>query len=378
MPHKRAAVVSSLPVSLIFGSRQQKQYRRFQLQTEGSLPCRKFGALPTAEEYDAFRTWCQANDSGYFSDTPLADIVSSAYLDVQRDDAPVSVGRLCGHALHPAQSSDDAKTVIDRCPTCIVEMHTLYVSILMRALENAGGMVEQRWEASPEENPILEAVHAGKIELIHAISNLEELAMIEKQWDQQHPDITTELKYDVKTAGEALRMYWASIKHASADSSPPLSSSSSSPSQKAKRKVKFDDDTRFERGRDPRYFWRRSPRYEAGGKYSLPSACDESDSDSEDAAEKEVEGLQARMPLYLEHTGSPSNDACVGQNSEEDSDSQEDQDSDEEEEEDEPISDDGDSDWEDVDSSEGESDEEDSFVVSEEITEETAFIEFGY
>lgn len=375
----RAPLPNGLSANLIFGSREQKQYRKFQAQDVATRP-QTFGALPTAEQYAAFQLWCQKNDSGYFSDTPLSDLITSMHCEAQKDDVGKRVNAACGHALHPTQWSD--REDVDRCPVCTVEMHTVYMDMIMQAVKKSGGNMEQRWEAAPASNPTLEAFYIGKIALMHAIGDIEELAAMEESWDQNQPIVGSDTKDDtqVRTAQEALRMYWATVDESScSDNSRPMSpssssSSSSEASQKKQKKqcITFGEDTHFERGRDQHYFWRKSPRYEAGGKYDVvalsQSSADGSVDDEGNAADDEGAAEDVRVPILLACAELPfEGETEIGSKMDQDSDEE----CDDEEEEDEDESDEEDFDEDSEDDSEEESDDECN-------GEETAFIEFGY
>ena len=261
---------TTLPASLILTPRELKQYRRFQAQTTLLKP-KDQGLLPSAAEYADFQSWLAKRDSGYLSDTPLADIAS--YLEratgTKEEHGKASI---CGHALHPSLQEK-----MERCPVCIVDMHRTYMKVLTVALEDAGGMVKQRWEAADRDSPTLQAWYAGKLALIRDIHWLESLAQDEQEHDEQHhhqpPRCSGDNTVDVKTAIQAIQLYWDSI-----EASPTVSCS---PQKKPARNVVFRPETSFEPGRDQHYFWRKSPRYEAGGKYASSSDCDQEDPDEE-------------------------------------------------------------------------------------------------
>ncbi|PVI04844.1 hypothetical protein DM02DRAFT_144264 [Periconia macrospinosa] len=310
-------VNGTLPASLILGSREQKQYRRFQAQNNNLRP-QAYGTLPTAEQYAEFQSWCQKNDSGYFSDTPLGDLITSIHCEAQNINQGKKVSATCGHVLHQTQWYEPARETVERCPVCIVEMHTTYMNILMQALRKAGGYMEQRWEAAPPSNPILEAFYAGKIAVIHAIAEIEQLVVVEESWDETNPSSNTEGDGNIKTAHEALRIYWTGIEGSASDSmsssysslySPTSSSPCKVPQKKQKKgRVSFSEDTDFERGRDQHYFWRKSPRYEPGGKYDITSSSSSAslsdehlEEDDSDTSDKEDDGTTTRLPIRLDY-----------------------------------------------------------------------------
>ncbi|KAK3203314.1 hypothetical protein GRF29_112g836925 [Pseudopithomyces chartarum] len=258
---------TTLPASLIFTPRELKQYRRFQAQTTLLKP-KDQGFLPSAAEYADFQAWLAKRDSGYLSDTPLADIAS--YVE-RASGTKEEKGKatICGHALHPSY-----KDKAERCPVCIVEMHNTFMKVLTVALEDAGGLVAQRWEAADREAPALQAWYTNKLAFIRDIHWLEHIAQDEQEYDKQHqaPRCSEDTAVEPKTAIQAIRLYWDSIEAIN------TATTASRPSQqKPLRSVVFCSETSFEPGRDQHYFWRKSPRYEAGGKYASSSDCDDQD-----------------------------------------------------------------------------------------------------
>ncbi|KAF2444726.1 hypothetical protein P171DRAFT_281641 [Karstenula rhodostoma CBS 690.94] len=296
---------TTLPASLILTPREQKQYRRYQSQTSTLAP-KSQGRLPTAVEYADFQSWLAKRDSGYLSDTPLADIAYYAERASQKSEENGKAS-VCGHALHPAH-----KEKAERCPVCIVEVHNTYMKALTVALEAAGGLVKQRWEAADQDCPALQAWYAGKLALLKELGRLEDLTLHERAYSSRSSSQATG---EMKTATEALKMYWDSM-----EANPNMMQS---PRQKKACTVVFCPETSFEGGRNQLYFWRKSPRYEAGGKYSSSNE-DEDDNEEEEHEEQSTSAATStRRVITLGH----------GMDDEEASDL-EDSDSDEEEDED--------------------------------------------
>ncbi|KAL5412121.1 hypothetical protein PMIN03_004418 [Paraphaeosphaeria minitans] len=328
-PHPTAP--TTLPASLILTPREQKQYRRYQSQTSTLAP-KSQGRLPTAVEYADFQSWLAKRDSGYLSDTPLADVTYyvERALNKGEDKGKASV---CGHALHPTH-----KEKIERCPVCTVQVHVTYMKVVTDALEAAGGLVKQRWEAADQDCPALQAWYNGKLALIKEIGRLEDLSQDERDYDEssQAGRAATQTVGELKTATEALDMYWASI-----EANPNMMQS---PRQKKTCTVVFCPETSFERGRDQLYFWRKSPRYEAGGKYS--SLSEDKDEDEENEEQRQDQSSSASTSTQKTIPFGPGLDdeeEC----GEEASDLEDDDDSDEDEDEDEDeVEDDDDDDAE--------------------------------
>ncbi|KAL1610422.1 hypothetical protein SLS60_002089 [Paraconiothyrium brasiliense] len=268
---------STLPASLILTPRAQKQYRRYQSQTS-DLPPKRQGRLPNATEYADFQSWLAKRDSGYLSDTPLADI---AYYAERASEQREEKGKasVCEHTLHPTYQER-----AERCPVCTVEVHMTYMKALTVALEATGGLMKQRWEATDQDCPVLQAWYAGKLALIKELGRLESLAQDEQDYDQEHQEKEHQQKgnssqatSEVKTATQALDIYWDSMEANATMRRLPCS-------EKA-RTVVFCPETKFEQGRDQLYFWRKSPRYEAGGKYAPPSDDEDHEGEVKECSE---------------------------------------------------------------------------------------------
>lgn len=268
---------TTLPASIILGPREQKQYRRWQAQTTTLKP-KQQGFLPTAAEYADFQSWLAKRDSGYLSDTPLADL--AAYLeDAPEKEEDKKKARTCGHILHPTLMQK-----AERCPVCTVEMHLTYMKVLTVALEESGGLAKQRWEAVDRDSPALQAWYAGKLAFVRDIDWLESVAEDEKEYDERphaQDQPSTQATSEAKTASDALSMYWDKM-----EANPNMMRG---PSRKRTCSVLFCPDTSFEQGRDQHYFWRKSPRYEAGGKYASSSECDDEDNEDSQPEEQDSE-----------------------------------------------------------------------------------------
>jgi len=259
---------TKISASLILTTRELKYYQRFQSQTT-TLPQKSRGRLPDAAEYAAFQSWLSKHDSGYFSDSPLADVacyIESASSNQAVEQPLARKADLCGHSLHPTHQL--AK--VERCPVCTIEMHMTYMSILTTTLESAGGLMKQRWAISEKDNPALQAWYAGKLALVHDLHDIERAAELEEEYDNSlnlaaasFGDVS-----QVKTAVKALGLYWGTFGCCTGDVTEPKRTNVTG------RKVAFCPDTTFGPGRDPLYFWRKSPRYEPG-KHSFDLDVDE-------------------------------------------------------------------------------------------------------
>jgi hypothetical protein len=180
------------------------------------------------------------------------------------------------------------------------------------------------------------------------------MAEEETSWLAQHPEARHE---DAQTAAKAVQLYWSET----------TGFLEKLPRSNKQATVVFAQDTNFEPGRPNPYFHRRSPRYEPG-KYTVAKEEEqEEDQISEDSED------YSHVKIHYVHETEESTDKTSSSKAKEPrpfSDSI-----------DEIEEDDGDSDWEDIDSEEESSDFGSDFGEGEcayfEFEEEASFIVFG-
>lgn len=263
---------NALPASLILTSREQKSYRKWQLQTLSKRPSR-FGLLPDATEYAEFQAWLA--DRASIHSLPESYTVGSLECFYKRDPQTASK---CGHPPHPAHRKARGEVEVEPCPVCAIKMHMQYMKLLTRAYERASGLVPQRWKAAPTNDPTFAAWHQGKLAAVREISRLEAQAQQETRWALGNPD--SKIDASIQTAAQALQMYWAEVEGATERPGEVACTEIGRGKKEAKRIVRFHDDTCFTRGRSLFEFARKSPRYEPG-KYALTASSEESDWDDE-------------------------------------------------------------------------------------------------
>jgi hypothetical protein len=311
------------------------------------------GYIPTASEYEDFHQWLKRQDSGYFSDN-FEDI--SGHISHRRSEGTPSsfdtpVASICQHSMHPTA----AGKLQSRCPVCIVELHVKYMNVLSEALNSAGGRAPTCTLTSSEHQDIVYSAWCkGKISTLKELSRLEAMAEEETSWLAQHPEARHE---EVQTAAKAVQLYWS-------ETTGFLEKLPRSDKQAA---VVFAQDTNFEPGRPNPYFHRRSPRYEPG-KYTVAKEEEqEEDQISEDSED------YSHVKIHYVHETEKSTDETSSSKAKESQPSANSIDEIEE--------DDGDSDWEDIDSDEESSDFGSDFGEGEctyfEFEEEASFIVFG-
>ncbi|KAF9696985.1 hypothetical protein EKO04_004962 [Ascochyta lentis] len=265
-------VRSDVSANAIFTPREMKQYRRWQ-NLHTILKPSEQGFIPTADEYEDFQQWLRKQDSGYFSD--VFEDVSEHVKPPATDNPPTAI--LCRHAMHPVTAGQLRK----RCPVCTIDMYISYTRALEKALRDAGGRAPSCcMAASPYQESLYDAFVAGKLQALHYLGELEQLAEEEAKWFAQHPEWQHE---DIRTASRALELYWS---EAGASIEP------RSQHRKKAKTVNFAPDTDFELCRPLDYYRRRSPRYEPG-KYALLEPDEEDDAVSEDSED------YSRAPVLL-------------------------------------------------------------------------------
>jgi hypothetical protein len=340
-----------IPASIVLPPRELKLYKRWQCLHTNTRPTER-GCIPTAREYEDFQQWLKRQDSGYFSDIfeDISGHISPPCLDPTASMFDSPVASICQHAMHPIAAGQ----LQSRCPCCIVDMHIKYMHVLSQALTSAGGHAPScTLTSSDHQDIVYSAWCRGKIGTLKDLSKLESMADEEAAWSAQHPEAKYE---DIQTATQALEAYWTETTGYIESRQRP----------KKQRVVVFAEDTDFELGRPHPYFHRKSPRYEPG-KFTVEDDDDDEDDkiseDSEDYAQSAVYHLGATEASISESLDQEHDKSLQAADSLED--------------------DDGDSDWEDMDSEDeeersdyGDTTDEGEYVCFE-IEEETSFIVFG-
>jgi hypothetical protein len=237
-----------LPASLIFTPRELKQYRKWQNLCTSLKPS-DCGHIPSAIEYDNFQQWLKKQDSGYFS-----DVFDDIYDHIKPATSPSkpAVASLCQHTLHPMETQPHL-----RCPVCAIDIHVNYMKLLTRQLNSANGRpLPSTGTPSEQQENLYLAWSQGKLSALRQVCELEELSTKEAEWAKKHPEILCE---GVQSASKALDLYWFETAECQ---------STKECSTKKKKSITFADDTNFLPGRPADYFLKRSPRYEPG-KYTI-------------------------------------------------------------------------------------------------------------
>lgn len=284
MSPSTSRIRSEVSATAIFTPREMKQYRRWQ-NLHTTLNPSEQGFIPTADEYEDFQQWLKKQDSGYFSD--IFEDVAEHVKPSTADNPPMAI--LCRHTMHPITAGQLRR----RCPVCTVDMYISYTRALEKALRDAGGRAPSCcMTASPYQESLYDAFVAGKLQALHCLAELEQLAEEETEWSAHHSEWKNE---EVRTAGRALDLYWS---EAGAPTKP-------QPQQSKKSKtVNFAPDTEFDLRRPLEYYRRRSPRYEPG-RYAMSSQDDEDDMISEDSED------YSRAPVLLAGGSDESNTNMV-------------------------------------------------------------------
>jgi hypothetical protein len=343
---------TKIPASVIMPPRELKQYKRWQCLHTNVRPAEQ-GYIPTAYEYEDFQQWLKRQDSGYFSDV-FDDI--TGHIPLCRSEKTASsfdspVASICQHAMHPVAAHQQQS----RCPVCVIDLHVRYMNVLSDALKSAGGRAPSCTLTSSEhQDTVYSAWCKGKINTLKELSRLEAMVEEEAKWSAQHPEARHE---EMQTAAKAVELYWSET----------AGCLEKLPCSKKQATVIFAQDTDFAPGRPNPYFHRRSPRYEPG-KYTVVDEEEQEEDliseDSEDYAQVKIhhvgvtEGSVNESLIPNDEESRPVFDSI-----------------------DEIEDDDGDSDWEDIDSDEESSEYGDEFGEGDgiyfEVEEEASFIVFG-
>lgn len=276
-------VRSDVSANCIFSPRELKQYRRWQ-NLHTTLRPNEQGLLPTADEYEDFQQWLRKQDSGYFSD--IFEDVAEHIKPATADEPPTAI--LCRHPMHPVTAGHLRK----RCPVCTIDMYISYTRALEKALKDAGGRAPRAamQATSPQQEALYAAFVNGKLETLHCLTELEEMAEEEGRWHAQHKEWKNE---EVRTANQALDLYWSE-----AFAVPKMQSHQ----RKKNKAVKFAAGTEFDERRPSHYFHRKSMRY-TPGKYSLQEH--EEENEAEEILSEDSEDY-SRAPILLEQGPSDS------------------------------------------------------------------------
>ena len=275
MSSTTAHVRSGVSANAIFTPRELKQYRRWQ-NLHTTLRPNEQGFLPTADEYEDFQQWLRKQDSGYFSD--IFEDVAEHIKPSTADEPPTAI--LCRHTMHPVTAGQLRK----RCPVCTIDMYISYTRALEKALRDAGGRAPRAAMAAttPHQEALYAAFVTGKLEALHCLTEFEQTAEEEEKWHAQHIEWKND---DVRTASQALDLYWSEAF---------ALTNTQSQRPKNTKSVKFTPDTEFCVSRPEDYYKRRSPRY-TPGRYALQ----EQDDDEEDFVSEDSEDY-SRAPILLE------------------------------------------------------------------------------
>jgi hypothetical protein len=325
-------------------SRELKQYRRWQ-SSETTRSTTECGFIPTAVEYDDFQQWLKKQDSGYFSD--VFDDIQNHVKSAMPSSQP-AVASLCQHTLHPVVTDRPHL----RCPMCTVDIHLNYMKVLTRSLHCANGRpLPCTGTPSEQQENLYLAWSQGKIGALRQVDELEEWSAKEAEWAEKHPESPNE---DVKSATEALELYWFETSECQ----------NTKPRNTKKKGITFAADTNFLPGRPTDYFLRKSPRY-TPGKYTI---LNEQYDQDEDVSEDSEDYSCARV-LVVGGPEDSSDPLCVTAPEEI---------NDMEYALEDLEDDDGDSEWEDIESDEEEWGSSDDSYISFEPDEEASFIVFSH
>jgi hypothetical protein len=235
-------------------TRQLKQYRRWQSLCTTLKPAEQ-GFIPTAIEYEDFQQWLKRQDSGYFSDVfeDISEHIAPTCPDTSSslDEPPLAL--ICRHPIHPVA----ARRSYLRCPVCTIDIHLNYIKVLTRHLMGVNGRPLPRTGTPSEKQESLYCAWSqAKVSALRQVCEFEDMAIEEAKWSQSHPQSECD---GMKTATKALESYWFET----------AGCQDALQCRKRKKLIAFAEDTNFQPGRPIAYFLKRSPRYEPG-KHTVP------------------------------------------------------------------------------------------------------------
>jgi hypothetical protein len=341
--HKR----HTLPASLIFTPSELKQYRRWQ-NLHTTLRPSDQGFIPTATEYDEFQQWLRKQDSGYFSDVfeDISEHIQPPPSAASASYSEPAIGSVCRHTLHPVAAGKPCA----RCPVCTVDIHLNYMRLLTRSFQNANGRpLPRTGTPSEQQENMYCAWSRAKVNTLRQVSELEDMAAEETRWSGEHPQVHFD---DVQTAAKAVEIYWSET----------AGCRSQRQCTRKSRTIGFSEDTNFSPGRPVTYFLKSSPRYEPG-KYTLL----ENESAGDDAVSEDSEDYSQTTVFMMggsrEHDERCQEEASMETHIEDPYEDIE--------------SDDGDCEWEDVESEEEGDESSDGSYICFETSQEANFVIFA-
>jgi hypothetical protein len=295
-------------------------------------------------EYEEFQQWLKKQDSGYFSDV-FDDICELIKPSTSLPES--AIASVCQHSIHPTQTAE----LQSRCPVCMIEIHINYMKVLTRSLHGANGRpLPFTGTPSEQQENLYMAWTQGKLSTLKQVCELEELSTKEAEWSERHQKGSSD--DDVQSATKALELYWLETTECQ-------NTRQSGTKNKA---VTFAEDTNFLPGRPTDYFLQRSPRYEPGKHTVLREQEYDDDIISEDSEDYScVRVFTLGCPTDTDDDTS----AVVPEAFDQDDGLVDDLEDD-----------DGDSDWEDIES-EDDGEAMDGSYISFEEDEETSFIVFS-
>jgi len=298
----------------------------------------EYGLLPTAIQYDDFQQWLKKQDSGYFTD--IFDDISDHIQSPTSSPEP-SIATVCRHTIHPVAVEQPRP----RCPVCTMDIHLSYMKVLTRSLHGVNGrpLPCTGTPSEQQENQYL-AWSQGKMSTLREVCALEKCSAKEVEWSEEHPH---EELQDVQSATMALKLYWFEV--AGCDSTRKCNTNTS------EKTVVFAENTNFWPGRPTDYFLRKSLRYEPG-KYTITYE----EHAAEDGISEDSEDYSGTRVFTLGGPGETVVNDCSVESIERES---------HEHLFEELDSDDGDSDWEDIDSSSEDDEVGDASYICFEVDE---------
>jgi hypothetical protein len=302
-PRPRPCPVHHLSASHIFNPRELRQYLRFCRSTKLRLSPSELDRIPTAAEYADYLVWKKqqrARESLHdlFNHCSVFEDLKAHLQSKQNDSSDFIIGETkfmtatkCRHVLHPRtpypRTSAPKPLDIERCPVCTIAMHLQYMELLTKALNSHGGPVRSRHDVDSINEAVFQAWYCGKLALVQTVYQYEEYAKHEDDFRRRMYWNLCPVKrrqaeesiQSVKSAKEALAMYYTEALNITFEVGTALSHTDKPKRKMGKIGVRFQDGTNFGQGRCQAYYCRKSPRFD--GKYLRQRAYEDRDTESD-------------------------------------------------------------------------------------------------
>jgi hypothetical protein len=265
-------VLARPQASVLFAPFELRLYLRWRSQQPDVEPADTTPPVPNAYEYAAFQTWRAEERIRVLPQSYIGDVLDD-FSGAQDDPIPedCAVAQICGHALHPATTTQDSLD-ISHCAVCTYNLHTTLMTALWKKWKALGGPWRVADSADSAErnayNHTNRAYHAAKCALVNAIQDVEDKAALEDSWHEPYHIA------NAHGAVKALEMYKEGINFPSTSGMAPHTPLST-PAKwrlKEKKKIAYAPDVPETTNHRPQTLWSRTTSsHDADSPHACPS-----------------------------------------------------------------------------------------------------------